>query len=103
MMQHDLDDNSYSGFEAGDFEEQKSQFTEISLLRQTDFHRLFRAKRMGRWYLLKALLPELRGDALYRQMLHKEMEILKNSTIPRLWIVRAWNMWKQVPEAAMKW
>lgn len=84
MMQHDLDDNSYSGFEAGDFEEQKSQFTEISLLRRTDFHRLFRAKRMGRWYLLKALLPELRGDALYRQMLHKEMEILKKLHHPKI-------------------
>ena len=83
-MQHDIDDNSYSGFETGAFEEPMLQFTEVSLLRQTDFHSLFRAKRMGRWYLLKALRSELRGEAIYREMLRKEMEILKKLHHPKI-------------------
>jgi len=37
---------------------------------------LYRAKRFGRWYLLKALLPQYADDPIYNQMLQKEMEIL---------------------------
>ena len=37
---------------------------------------LYRAKRYGRWFLLKCLKQEHEADAAYQQMLRKELEVL---------------------------
>lgn len=69
-------DSSYSGFTPEPIETIHNDFTELTLLRETEVHRLFRAKRFGRWYLLKTLQPTFLNEVTYRHMLHKEMEIL---------------------------
>ena len=69
-------DNSFSEIGQASAETLFSQFTEVSLIRETESHQLFRAKRYGRWYLLKALPPALRDSEIHLQMLHKEMEVL---------------------------
>lgn len=38
-------------------------------------HVLFRARRYGRWYVLKGLREELRGNALYEEWLYKEYSV----------------------------
>lgn len=67
---------SFSGYMQEISESLHGGFTEVTLYRQTATHQLFRAKRFGRWYLLKALPPELRGSDFHRQMLLKEMQVL---------------------------
>ena len=79
---HHMDDFSFSGFEADTFEQLQRDFTEIQLIHQTNTHLLYRAKRFGRWYILKALCPELRNSAAHQQMLLKEMEILMHMQHP---------------------
>ena len=69
-------DNSFSEIGQASAETLFSQFTEVSLIKETESHQLFRAKRYGRWYLLKALPPALRKSEFHLQMLHKEMEVL---------------------------
>lgn len=38
-------------------------------------HVLYRARRYGRWYVLKGLREELRGNALYEEWLYKEYSV----------------------------
>lgn len=81
---HKMDDSSFSGFEADSFEQLQRDFTEIQLIHQTNTHQLYRAKRFGRWYILKTLCPELRDSAAHQQMLLKEMEILMHIQHPSI-------------------
>lgn len=69
-------DDSFSGYTEGPTAHLSREFTEVTLIRETNTHQLFRAKRFGRWYLLKALRPEQRQSEFHCQMLQKEMEIL---------------------------
>ncbi len=39
------------------------------------YHVLWRARRYGRWYVLKGLREELRGNALYEEWLYKEYSV----------------------------
>ncbi|MBP3823628.1 MAG: hypothetical protein J6I36_09515 [Bacteroidaceae bacterium] len=77
-------DETFSGFAATITESFSREFTEVTLYRQTEAHQLFRAKRFGRWYLLKALRPEFRGDAFHQQMLQKEMQVLMQLQHPNI-------------------
>lgn len=79
-----LTDDSFSGFMEEMAVEVHRSFTEITLLHQTSVHQLYRAKRFGRWYLLKGLIPELRDSDFHRQMLLKEMEILMPLNHPNI-------------------
>lgn len=45
-------------------------------------HVLFRARRYGRWYVLKGIRDELRGNPLYDEWLYKEYSVGSLSTIP---------------------
>ena len=69
-------DTSFSEFSEETIQGISPQFTEVSLVKETETHQLYRAKRYGRWYLLKALPPTLRDSEFHLQMLHKEMEVL---------------------------
>ena len=71
-----VNDSSFSGFEAEAFGQLQRSFTDIQLITETATHQLYRAKRFGRWYLLKTLRPEHQGSAAHQQMLLKEMEVL---------------------------
>jgi len=79
-----LPDDSFSGFMSEATEPLHDGFTEVSLYRQTATHYLYRAKRFGRWYLLKALPPELRSSTFHRQMLLKEMDVLMQLNHPNI-------------------
>ena len=68
--------NQLSGFIfplVGEFTE---SFTEISELSSSGFNILFRAKRNGQWWILKALAPDVRFDSTYLQLQQKEYDIL---------------------------
>ena len=77
-------DPSFSGYESTPLEPLSREFTEVTFVRETDSHQLFRAKRFGRWYLLKALPPRLRQSEFHLQMLRKEMEILMQLQHPNI-------------------
>ena len=65
-----------SGYITIDYEGISSDFTEIESLPSSGTCDLFRAKRYGRWYLLKCLKVEYATDSACQQMLRKEFEIV---------------------------
>ncbi len=69
-------EQSTSGFIAPEDNEVLSGFTEREEIPSAGFNVLVRAKRYGRWWVLKGLKEEFRGDALYEELLRKEFEIL---------------------------
>ena len=64
-----------SGYITTDYEGIHSEFTEIVALPSSGTCDLYKAKRYGRWYLLKCLKTVYAADAAYQQMLRKEFEI----------------------------
>lgn len=75
-------DSSASGFEPGAFEGIDFTFTDVEVLRTSDINVMAKAKRHGRWWLLKGLRQELRQLAQYQEMLRKEYEILMRAQHP---------------------
>lgn len=53
-----------------------SQFSEMAEVFCGGFNVLVRAKREGKWWMLKALAPDVRHHEVYRCLLHKEFDIL---------------------------
>lgn len=67
---------SASGFREQGFEGVSAKFTQLEMLGTHGHNVLARAKRYGRWYLLKGLAPDAAGEELYQQMLDKELDIM---------------------------
>ena len=74
--------NSFSGYSTSDYEGLSATFSEVEQLPSTGYCDLYRAKRYGRWYLLKCLNAAHEGDEAYRQMLRKELEVLMSLQHP---------------------
>ena len=72
----DQTDSSVSAYVTEAYEGLDTTFSEVTHLRSRGYCDLYRAKRYGRWYLLKCLKPEHESDAAYQQMLRKELEVL---------------------------
>lgn len=70
------EDLSVSGFCEETFEEVSSRFSNVEVLGTHGHNVLARAKRYGRWFLLKGLSPDVAHEELYRQMLDKELDIM---------------------------
>lgn len=70
------EDLSVSGFCEETFEEVSSRFNNVEVLGTHGHNVLARAKRYGRWFLLKGLSPDVAHEELYRQMLRKELDIM---------------------------
>lgn len=68
-------DNSISGFIFPDSQGMDRQFTDRTGIQTAGFNRLVRAKRYGKWYMLKGLKPEYSSQELYRQLLRKEFDV----------------------------
>ncbi len=68
--------NSSSGFLVDAFEGVNAKFTSIEELGTHGHNRLWRAKRFGRWYLLKGLAEKEADQAAYHEMLVKEFDIM---------------------------
>ena len=64
-----------SGFVKPDDILMTNQFTDFSPVSSREYNLLVRAKRHGRWWLLKGLKEPYRQDAVYQVLLQKEYEI----------------------------
>jgi serine/threonine protein kinase len=81
---------SASGFVVDGFEGVTDGFTQMSCVASHGHHVLTRAKRHGRWYLLKSLSPEVVNQTVYKEMLSKEFDIAMRVQHPG--IVQAVNI-----------
>ena len=79
-----ISDSNISGYLTSDFEGISKVFTEITLLPSSGYCNLYKAKRYGRWFLLKSLKSEKATDPIYQQMLRKEFEILMRLQHPAI-------------------
>lgn len=75
-------DTSASAFMVSQYEGINHEFTELQELPSRGYCGLMKAKRYGRWFLLKFLKPEYRAQTVYQQMLRKEFEILMSLVHP---------------------
>lgn len=69
-------DSSASGYLMDSFEGISRQFTDVEIMYTSEVNVVAKAKRYGRWWLLKGLRKEIAGEAGYHQRLRKELEIL---------------------------
>lgn len=74
-MQGD-NDSSASGYIVDSFEGICQEFTDVEILNTSDANIVARAKRYGRWWLLKGLNKSVADEAAYQQRLRKEFELL---------------------------
>ena len=75
MTRQDLD-SSASGYISDSFEGISQTFTDVEILSTSEVNVVAKAKRYGRWWLLKGLRKEVAAEAGYQQRLRKELEIL---------------------------
>lgn len=83
MSEQDYD-SSVSGYLTDGFEGISSIFTEVEILHRHEHYTLARAKRYGRWWMLKAIKEEVAGQTIYQQMLRKELELLMQMQSPHV-------------------
>ncbi len=74
-MQQD-NDSSASGYLGDAFEGISQTFTDIEMLSTSEVNVVAKAKRYGRWWLLKGLKKEVANQQAYQQRLRKELEIM---------------------------
>ncbi len=75
-------DSSASGYLADAFEGISQTFTDIEMIATSEVNVVAKAKRYGRWWLLKGLRPEVADGVGYQQRLRKELEILMQLQYP---------------------
>lgn len=85
-----MDTSSVSGYLEDGFEGMSSEFTQLEAVNSHGVNTLTRAKRHGRWYLLKSLNEEVRDKLVYQEMLRKEFDIMMRLQHPG--IVQVVNM-----------
>ena len=69
-------DSSTSGYLSDSFEGISRQFTDVTILRTSEVNIVAKAKRYGRWWLLKGLNKQVVNETAYIQRLRKELEVL---------------------------
>ena len=69
-------DSSASGYLNDSFEGIEKVFTDVEILSTSEVNVVAKAKRYGRWWLLKGLAKEKAQEAGYQQRLRKEFELL---------------------------
>lgn len=69
-------DSSASGYFMDSFEGISQKFTDVEILNTSTTNVVARAKRYGRWWLLKTLNEKVANEAAYQQRLRKELELL---------------------------
>ncbi|MBR1505396.1 MAG: serine/threonine protein kinase [Prevotella sp.] len=70
------ENSSISGYLTDSFEGISRTFTDFEEVPTPGHNRLVKAKRFGRWWMLKGLKPEASTEAVYRQALCKELEVM---------------------------
>ena len=86
--------DSYSGIIIEE-SRRSEQFSDFTLIPCKGFNLLCKAKRYGRWWVLKGLKEPYRQDGNYKNLLHKEFDILISLQHPN--IVSAYSM-EEIPE-----
>ena len=71
-----------SGFYFPPSGQTSSGFSEMEEISVGGFNVLIRAKRDGKWWVLKALAPDVRHNEVFRSLLHKEYDILSKIQHP---------------------
>ncbi len=69
-------DSSTSGYLLDSFEGISRQFTDVTILNTSEVNIVAKAKRYGRWWLLKGLTKQVANETAYIQRLRKELELL---------------------------
>ena len=69
-------DSSTSGYLSDSFEGISRQFTDVTILNTSKVNIVAKAKRYGRWWLLKGLNKQVANETAYIQRLRKELELL---------------------------
>lgn len=77
-------DISSSGIISTDSMVISGEFTDVTLIPSAGYSLMRKAKRYGRWWVLKSLKDDFRNDPLYRQLLNKEFEILVSLDHPNI-------------------
>ncbi len=75
---------SQSGFIVQEDYQLSAYFVELEIIHNGSFNIIARAKRYGRWWVLKALKEELRSDPTYTTLLHKEFDLLISMQHPNI-------------------
>ena len=78
------DDSSASGYINDAFEDISQVFTDVEILSTSEVNVVAKAKRCGRWWLLKGLRQEVANKTAYQQRLRKELEILIQMQHPNI-------------------
>jgi serine/threonine protein kinase len=73
-----------SGYLIDGFEGIDHHFTNIEIIKNTEYNILAKAKRYGRWWMLKAIRAEEDKQTVFQQMLRKELEILMQMQHPNI-------------------
>lgn len=71
-----------SGFFFPPSDTASNQFCELTEVSVSGFNILVRAKRDGRWWILKSLNPVVRNNEVYQALLHKEYDIMSHIQHP---------------------
>jgi len=71
-----MEQTSDSGFVGKPYGDKRTnEFTDYVEMPCGGFNRLFRAKRYGKWFVLKGLKPEYSSNPFYHELLDKEFEL----------------------------
>ena len=76
-------DTSASGYLNDSFEGIEKVFTDVEILSTSEVNVVAKAKRYGRWWLLKGLQKDKASETGYQQRLRKELELRK----PLFWML----------------
>ena len=71
-----IDGSSASGYLTDSFEGIDRVFTDVQIVSTSATNVVAKAKRYGRWWMLKALQPKVREQSAFQLRLRKEMDIL---------------------------
>ena len=69
-------DNNASGYIMDSFEGIERVFTDVEILSTSEMNIVAKAKRYGRWWLLKGLQKEKAQKTAYQQRLRKELDLM---------------------------
>ena len=69
-------DGSASGYIVDSFDGISQGFTDVEILNTSETNVVARAKRYGKWWVLKGLNGQVANEAAYQQRLRKELELL---------------------------
>ncbi len=84
MVVQQNNDTSASGYLLESFEGISQTFTDVEILSTSEVNVVLKAKRYGRWWLLKGLQNKVANEMGYQQRLRKEFEILMQLQHPHV-------------------